>query len=263
MSDAVLAIAAHPDDIEFQMAGTLLLLARAGWRVHGFNIATGSCGTTRLGRNEIVRIRSEEARRSVEGVLGGTLHPPVVDDLLIFYDQPLLAKVSAVFRQVNPRILLLHSPEDYMEDHMNASRLGVTAAFARGMPNFATDPPTPPLAGPVAVYHALPTGLKDPLRRPVRPHLYVDVTDVMDTKREALACHRSQRNWLDESQAMDDYLRTLDERAAAIGEMSGRFAMAEAWRRHAALGFSEPDYDPLSDSLGEVVLPCDDKQDRI
>ena len=38
-------------------------------------------------------------------------------------------------------IVLLQSPVDYMEDHVNASRLGVTAAFSRGIPNFVTDPP--------------------------------------------------------------------------------------------------------------------------
>ena len=37
------AIAAHPDDIEFQMAGTLILLQRAGYEIHYMNIANGSC----------------------------------------------------------------------------------------------------------------------------------------------------------------------------------------------------------------------------
>ena len=40
-----LAIAAHPDDIEFVMAGTLLRLAETGWSIHYFNIANGCCGS--------------------------------------------------------------------------------------------------------------------------------------------------------------------------------------------------------------------------
>ena len=39
-----MAIGAHPDDIEFSMAGTLLLLKRAGFETHYFNIASGNCG---------------------------------------------------------------------------------------------------------------------------------------------------------------------------------------------------------------------------
>ena len=61
----------------------------------------------------------------------------------IFYDLPTLARLAAVMREVAPEILLTHPPADYMEDHMNACRLAVTAAFAREMPNFPTDPPRP------------------------------------------------------------------------------------------------------------------------
>ena len=40
-----IAIAAHPDDIEFYMAGTLLLLKRAGYEIHYMNVANGNCGS--------------------------------------------------------------------------------------------------------------------------------------------------------------------------------------------------------------------------
>jgi len=43
---AAFAIGAHPDDIKFMMAGTLILLREAGWSLHYMNIANGSCGTT-------------------------------------------------------------------------------------------------------------------------------------------------------------------------------------------------------------------------
>ena len=56
------AIAAHPDDIEFHMAGTLILLGRAGYELHYMTIANGSCGTTQYSRDEIIRIRRAEAQ---------------------------------------------------------------------------------------------------------------------------------------------------------------------------------------------------------
>jgi LmbE family N-acetylglucosaminyl deacetylase len=57
------AIAAHPDDIEFGMAGTLLLLKQAGYALHYMNIGNGSCGTATLSRDEIVRFPSAAGQR--------------------------------------------------------------------------------------------------------------------------------------------------------------------------------------------------------
>ena len=56
------AVAAHPDDIEFLMAGTLILLGHAGYELHYLTIANGCCGTAEHTHDEIVCIRSAEAR---------------------------------------------------------------------------------------------------------------------------------------------------------------------------------------------------------
>ena len=253
VSRTVLAIAAHPDDIELMMAGTLALLGRAGYALHYLVMANGSCGTAALDRESIVAIRVQEARQAA-AVLGATPHEPLVDDIQIYYTPSLVARVAAVVRRVQPEILLAPSPHDYMEDHVNTSRLAVTAAFCRGMRNFVTDPPAPPVTGEVAVYHALPWGLKDPLGNAVRPHLVVDIAGVFETKRQALACHRSQKEWLDASQGLDSYLRAMAEMAEAVGRLSGRFRVAEGWQRHNPLGFSGEAFRPLEDALGACVL---------
>jgi len=165
-----------------------------------------------------------------------------------------VARVAAVIRQVRPRILLVRSPQDYMEDHMNAARIAVTAAFARGMRNFATIPPVDPIPDEVTVYHALPYGLRGPLRERIRPGQYVDITPVLDEKRRMLACHRSQKEWLDESQGLDAYLDTMVGFAREVGRMSGRFEYAEGWRRRSHLGFCSEDTDPLGEALGDACF---------
>ena len=248
-----MAIAAHPDDIEFMMAGTLILLGRAGYQLHYLNIANGSCGTVTLSRDGIVSVRAEEARAAAR-LIGAQYHASLVNDIDIFYERGLLAKVGAIVREVNPGILLVPSPEDYMEDHANSSRLAVSAAFCRGMRNFPTDPHRTPVEGEVALYHALPYGLHDGVRRGVFPGQYVDVTSAIDLKQEMLAQHRSQKEWLDRSQGLDAYLKTMVEMAAEVGAMSGRFRYAEGWRRHSHLGFSGPGFDPLAEALGEKVF---------
>jgi LmbE family N-acetylglucosaminyl deacetylase len=247
-----LAIAAHPDDIEFFMSGTLMLLREAGYGIHYFNVANGSCGTVEHDAETIARIRCEEARTAAASI-GAVFHEPLCCDLDIFYDKPTLAKVASLVREVAPEIVLTHSPSDYMEDHMIACRLAVTAAFARGMPNFPVDPPRPAISQKVTVYHAQPYSHCDPLRRIVEPDFFVNVSDVVERKVAMLALHASQKNWLDISQGHDSYLQALRDLDEQLGRMSGVFAYAEGWRRHLHLGFCGPQDDPLRDALGPLT----------
>jgi LmbE family N-acetylglucosaminyl deacetylase len=255
MSDtpAVLAIGAHPDDIEFSMAGTLMMLRDRGWNIHYLNIANGNCGTAVDDSATIIRKRTAEAREACD-LIGAVWHPPLCNDLDILYRNDLIAKLVSIIRQVRPAIVLTQSPEDYMEDHMNACRMAVTAAFCRGMLNVRCDPYVTPASDDVTVYHALPHGLRGPLRKRIRPGEYVNVTPVIESKWDMLACHRSQKEWLDESQGMDAYLETMKDFAKLVGEMSGRFDYAEGWRRRSHLGFSAQDRDILAEVLGDQCL---------
>jgi LmbE family N-acetylglucosaminyl deacetylase len=248
-----LAIAAHPDDIEFVMAGTLLLLRNAGWEIDCLNLSTGNLGSMTLPPAQTARVRRREARAAAR-LLDATWHPPICDDLEIFYNGPLLRRVSAIVRQVKPAVILTHSPQDYMEDHTTTARLAVTAAFARNIQGYRTTPPRRPTPQPVTIYHASPHGLCDQLRRRVLPGAFVDTTTVHARKRDALACHASQREFLDRTQGMDSYLLAMDEVSRAVGKLSRRFRHAEGWRRHAHLGFCDERADPLRAALGSKYL---------
>ncbi len=248
---SVLALFAHPDDIEFVAASTMLLLAERGWDLHYMNLCSGNGGSVEMDGPTTARTRLAEAQEAAR-ILGAAFYPPICDDLELTYTVPLLRKVAAVVRQAKPSIVLTHSPQDYMEDHMAACRLAVTAAFMHGIPNFPTDPPVDAFFHDVTVYHAMPHGLCDPLRRAIDAGLYVNTASVHARKREALAAHASQKNWLDVSQGMDSYLVSMDEAAAAVAKRAGRFDLAEGWRRHLHLGFSAQDIDPLAETLGDL-----------
>lgn len=249
-----IAIAAHPDDIEFKMCGTLLLLRRAGWDIHCFNLATGNGGSTLYDSARTTEIRAEEARDAAR-LIGATWHPPITDDMDIIYGSGLLRKVAAVIREVRPTIVLTHPLQDYMEDHMETARLAVSAAFTHTIANYVTDPPLPSYPDDIAVYHCMPHGACDPIRRPVIPSAWVDTTSVHRQSMKALACHRSQREWLDATQGMDDYLQSMEDHARHMGRLSGAFDLAEGWWRHQHDGFSRQDTDPLADALGPAYLP--------
>jgi len=254
----VLAAVAHPDDIEFMMAGTLLLLQSAGAALHFWNLSSGDCGSTTMPREELIATRRAEAGESA-ALANATLHPPLFADFRIFYDEPSLRRVAAVVRAIRPTIILTHSPEDYMEDHQNTARLVVTAAFARAAPNFPTEPPQPPWTAPVAIYHALPHGLHDALRRPVPADFFVNISPVLARKHALLACHRSQQAWLDATQGMSAYLDSMTAMGRAAGAQSGRFEHAEGWRRHSHLGFATADFDPLPALLPAQTCPAPQK----
>ena len=248
-----IAIGAHPDDIEFSMAGTLLMLRRAGWEIHYLNVANGSCGSRRHGPAKMIALRRQEAQAAAQ-ILGAHWHPSLVNDLEVLYALPTLRRLSAVLRVVKPSIVLTHPPQDYMEDHTNTCRLAVTAAFSLGMPNFKTIPPRPAVEIEVTVYHALPHGLCDGLRRRLVPGSFVNTAPVQQVKLAALAVHQSQQEWLDTSQGMNSYLAAMEAMSHEVGRLSRRFVHAEGWRRHSHLGFSTTAADPLAIALGKDYL---------
>ncbi len=246
-----LALFAHPDDIEFRASGTLLLLQAHGWQLHYCNLSNGNLGSAQMTKSRTATVRKKEARAAAKA-LGATWHAPVCGDLEILYTPVLLRKVCALIRLVQPDVLLTHPPQDYMEDHMNTCRLAVSGAFARGVPNFKSSPSRKPVLKPMTVYHSMPHGLTDPLRRTVEPEFFVDVTSVQAQKRDLLAFHHSQKHWLDLTQGPDVYLHAVDADGASLGKRSGKFRYAEAWTRHLHLGFGEQTDDPLGDVLGKL-----------
>jgi LmbE family N-acetylglucosaminyl deacetylase len=255
-SRVALAVAAHPDDIEFLMAGTLHLLARAGWQTHYLTVADGSCGSLSENAAATARRRAREAKAAAR-ILGAQYHPSLTRDITIVYGLPLLRRLSAMVRTIAPGVLLVPSPQDYMEDHTETCRLAVSAAFVRGMPNFRTVPPRRPASQDVTVYHAMPHGLRDPLRRRVVPGAFVDTTDVQRVKREALAAHGSQLGFLSDTQHMRSALDVMEDMSRDVGRLSRRFEHAEGWRRHVHLGLCAPDADPLADLGARYLIDAD------
>jgi LmbE family N-acetylglucosaminyl deacetylase len=88
-----IAIAAHPDDIEFMMAGTLLLLKNKGYEIHYLNLSSGNLGTSELEEEIMKEIRFKEAQQSA-ALLGAHFHVPFCNDLEIFYEEKPLRQLA-------------------------------------------------------------------------------------------------------------------------------------------------------------------------
>src|SRR5438445_1147052 len=130
MPDAVLAILAHPDDAEFLCAGTLIRLKREhGFDVHIASMTPGDCGSAEHDSQAIARIRRGEGAAAA-ALIGATYHCLEEMDLLVFYSDRAMEKVTRLLRLVQPSIVLTHSPADYMLDHEMTSTIVRAAAFA-------------------------------------------------------------------------------------------------------------------------------------
>jgi LmbE family N-acetylglucosaminyl deacetylase len=252
---SVLAVGAHADDVEFQMAGTLSLLLKAGFEPHIMTLAKCDLDSNDMPRQKIAKIRDQEARRSA-AVIGAVYHPAIVSDMMIFYEDRTLRKVAAVVREVEPTIVFLPSLADYMEDHMNTARLVVSACFVHAMRNYVTDPPRDMTTRDIFLYHAQPHSNRDGMRNFVVPELFVDITTEMDIKLKMLTCYESQWKWLKETQGMDNFLNNMRRSCAELAGKTPRKGIqyAEGFRQHSYIGFSASDGDPLSLALGDKIF---------
>ena len=77
---SVIAIVAHPDDIEFLFAGTMLQLSAKGWDLHYMSVASGNCGSIEMDPTMTRQTRKEEAMKAAY-LLGANFYPAICDDL--------------------------------------------------------------------------------------------------------------------------------------------------------------------------------------
>src|SRR5450631_2412080 len=138
----ILAIHAHPDDVEFLAGGTMALLADLG---HELTIATftpGDCGSKQMGPEEIAAVRRQEAAHAA-ALIGARYICLEMRDLAIFNDDASRRQVTETLRQARPELVLTAAPSDYHCDHEAASALVRDACFAAPAPNYETRVATP------------------------------------------------------------------------------------------------------------------------
>lgn len=248
--ERVLAFGCHPDDVEFMCAGTLALLARKGYEIHIATMAGGEAGSPTLTSQQIRAKRLDEAARAA-AVLGGRFHYAGGCDLEIEYNSAYRRMATRVMREVDPLIVLTCPPMDYLADHEQTSLLVRNAAYIASVPLYDCGVPTTPTRRFPYLYYWNAAGLTDIFGRPIPLHIGVDVSSVIETKLEMLACHASQREWLSFHNGWDAYTETMKDWSRAQGERIGA-AHGECFSQH--LGNGHPRDDILAAELGEFVV---------
>jgi LmbE family N-acetylglucosaminyl deacetylase len=252
----ILAIHAHPDDVEILAGGTVVQLAAAGHKITIVTMTPGDCGSAEHTREEIAHIRRGEAARSAARI-GAEYRCAEFSDLSIFSDDPSRRRMVEILRQVAPDLILTSSPVDYLCDHEATSLLVRDACFGAPAPNYATGArdAAPPIAAIPHLYFMDPIGGVDRDGRAVLPDFFVNVAAQMETKTAMLAEHASQRQWLLKHHGIDNYLEMMEAWTRENGARAG-VEYAEGFRRYK--GHPYPQTPLLEELLGaSVVLPSE------
>lgn len=172
----VLAIGAHPDDVELGCGGTLALLAKAGRSVGILHLTRGEAGTR----------GTPEERREEAGRAGAALGASVVERLDcgdggLRADRGEEDALIEVLRRYRPELVLGPSPRDRHPDHGRAHELVAAAAFYAGLARRGEGEPH----RPAAVFHYMQ-------HDPFDPAFVVDVSSTWEAKLAALAAYGSQ-----------------------------------------------------------------------
>ena len=218
----ILAITAHPDDMEELCGGTLLKCVERGDNVTVCHVCNGNMGHEVIMPDELRAIRLVEAQNS--GKIGGfkVVTCDIGDLTVNSGDMEQRNKIVDVIREAQAEVIITHDPNDYCSDHTEVSKHVFAAAFSATCPHYVTKVnKVAPLA--IIYYADTYTGLN------FIPTEYVDISDVIETKMKMIDCHESQIVWLKEHDNID-YHETVKACARYRGLQCGT-QYAEAFRQ--------------------------------
>jgi LmbE family N-acetylglucosaminyl deacetylase len=199
----ILAIGAHPDDLELSCAGTLALFRRRGDEVFMCHACAGDKGSTDKKAKETADARQREALASAEVIGAISLWGGFLDDEVVC-DLASRLRMVDVIRHAAPDVIITHHPYDYMTDHVNVSRLVFEAAYPATVPLLKTDH-LHMATVPRLYYMDTLAGIN------FVPTEYVDITATIDIKVRMMRKMASQLGWLKEMHDSDaeEYIKTV------------------------------------------------------
>ena len=207
----ILAVFAHPDDVELTVGGTLLKMKHLGYRTGALDVTRGEMGTrgTVEGRQQ----EAENAARILRLDLRENLGLP---DGHVFCDDDSRAKLVRVFRRLKPKVILTHQMDDPHPDHNHISQLVRESARLSSIKRYDEETGDHKIPVPNVAHNIF--------SRRTQPSFIVDVSDFLEAKMEAIRAHSSQfydpnsrepetrltsKSFLDELEARSRYFGSL------------------------------------------------------
>lgn len=225
----ILAIGAHPDDIEILCAGTLALYSQQGHQVFMAVFTDGSMGDLKIPPRKLAKLRHKEQQAAAD-LIGARLLWPAVTDEHVFPNEPQRRVMIDLLREADPDVIFTHSPNDYHPDHRHLTQLVFDSYFQKGLPHIPNQSqPACRFAGTQVYYMDNIAGIG------FAPTEYVDITSVMETKLRMLRCHKSQFKAISELAHRDlEQVANIQSRFRGLAggcEYAESFCRLEAWQR--------------------------------
>ena len=214
----ILAVGAHPDDVEATCAGTLAKYAAQGHKVFIATATSGNIGSARHSMEEIARIRKQEAANSA-AIIGAEYICLDYDDEMFYEDRSVRLAFINLVRHCQADVIFTHNPHDYNPDHELTSKIINDIAVMIPIAHLKTEEP-PCDKIPSIWYFETCNSMG------FQPTDYVDITDFYETKMKMLGCMQSQIQWMsdnyaslrdNESEFFDHYRITAEFRGMQAG----------------------------------------------
>lgn len=226
----VLAFGAHPDDLEFQMSGTLAKYVERGHHVTMAVVTNGDVGSSTLSMEEIAAVRHQENLNSA-AMIGADLIWIDYHDEFFFANEESRRRLIDVMRQARPDVVFAQWRDDYHPDHSLSGQAVRDARIMTAVPNIKTAHP-PLEAIPKLFYCDTLAGIN------FTPEVYVDITAQFELKRKMLAAHESQNAWISDVFEGNSISAMMEIQSKFRGFQAGfryaeGFRAAETWPRAA------------------------------
>lgn len=227
----VLAIFAHPDDVELTVGGTLLKMKRLGYRTGALDVTAGEMGTrgTVEGRAKEAIAAAKILKLDIRENLG-------LADGHVFVDDESRTRMVRVLRRLKPKLILTHQLGDPHPDHDHIAQLVRESARLSSMKRFDEETGGDKIAVPCVAHNTF--------SRRVEPSFVVDISDFLEEKMAAIRAHGSQ--FFDPSSAEPEtrltaktFLDELENRSRYFGSLIGVVA-GEPFYIREALNVDDP-----------------------
>lgn len=227
----ILAIGAHPDDVEISCGGTLSKYKKQGHSIFIALTTSGNIGSNSHTREEIAAIRESEQLEAAK-LLDAKVRFMRFDDQGLLDTAESRRSVLNAIRWANPDVIFTHCPFDASTDHAATSKIVSEVILSVGAKNVPSDE-QPIDKVPSLFYWDTSAGMG------FLPEAYVDVTEVVDIKKQAMNKHTSQFEWM--SVFMKEELDSFMDILARFRGLQSNCKFAEAFIGHRLHGFM-PNY---------------------
>ena len=227
----IIAIFAHPDDVELCVGGTLLKMKHLGYRTGALDVTRGEMGTrgTVEGREEESKNAAAILKLDVRDNLG-------LADGHVFCDDESRTKMVRALRRLKPRVILTHQINDSHPDHDHISQLVRESARLSSMKRYDEETGGEKIPVPNVAHNIF--------SRRVQPSFIVDVSDFLEEKMAAIRAHKSQFHDPSSTEpetrlTSSTFLDELENRSRYFGSLIGTLA-GEPFYVREALNIEDP-----------------------